>query len=136
MVDKKNKKEYYYGKGGRKTSVAQARIYPKGKGNIEINEKPLADYFPTSDAQAVVTSPLEVTGVKDIDIKVKVKGGGKTGQAEATRHAISRAFLDLDEETYRPLLKAQGFLTRDARKTERKKFGRKKARKSPQWSKR
>ena len=137
MTDKKTKKEYYYGKGGRKTSGAQARIYPKGKGKITINEKDLKDYFPTTDLQNTVYEALELVSLKDtVDVSIKVTGGGKTGQAGAIRHAISRALLDLDTEAYRPLLKAQGFLTRDARMKERKKFGLKKARKAPQWSKR
>ena len=136
MSDKKTKKEYYYGKGGRKTSVAQARLYLKGKGDIKVNDKEFTDYFPTEELQLIVKSAAQVVGLEGIDISLKISGGGKSGQAGAARHAISRALLDLDSDAYRPTLKAEGFLTRDARMKERKKFGLKKARKSPQWSKR
>ncbi|MFA7662311.1 MAG: 30S ribosomal protein S9 [Patescibacteria group bacterium] len=137
MTDKKTKKEYYYGKGGRKTSVAQARIYPKGKGKITVNDKEYTLYFPV-DLQPKIYAPLVAVSLDkaEFDISLKVSGGGTNGQADASRHAIARALLDLDDEAYHPILKAEGFLTRDARKVERKKFGLRKARRSPQWSKR
>jgi small subunit ribosomal protein S9 len=121
--------------GRRKTSVA--RIYVKDcEGKITVNTKDLNAYFPTEVLQTIVQQPLvasENTG--KYDITVNVRGGGTTGQAEATRLAISRALVEIDAEI-RPILKPQGFLTRDPRMVERKKFGRRKARKRFQFSKR
>lgn len=121
--------------GRRKTAVA--RIYvTKGKGNITINKKKLNTYFPTATLQYKINQPLALTNnEKRFDIKVNVFGGGMTGQAEAIRLAISRAMCELDEEN-RSVLKPEGLLTRDPRMVERKKFGRKKARKKFQFSKR
>ncbi len=121
--------------GRRKTSVA--RLYMEsGKGNITINGRELGTYFPSNVLQIIVKQPLTlVDKVTSFDIKVNVDGGGSTGQAEAIRLAISRALCELDAE-HRPPLKGEGFLTRDPRMVERKKFGRRKARRAFQFSKR
>ncbi|MBT8254237.1 MAG: 30S ribosomal protein S9 [Flavobacteriaceae bacterium] len=121
--------------GRRKTAVA--RVYlSKGKGNITVNKRDVASYFPTQTLLYKVNQPLVMTGNdKNFDIKVNVYGGGVTGQAEAVRLALSRAMCELDEEN-RSILKPEGLLTRDPRMVERKKFGQKKARKKFQFSKR
>ena len=123
------------GTGRRKTAVA--RVYlSKGKGKITINHRTLEEYFPYAIQQVTVKSPMTVLDVEGkYDINVNCKGGGFNAQAEAIRHGISRAFDELDE-TNRPVLKANGFLTRDSRMVERKKYGQKKARKRVQFSKR
>lgn len=125
----------YYGTGRRKTSTA--RVFAKaGTGNIVVNQLPLDKYFGRETARMVVRQPLELVEMTDkLDIYVTVKGGGITGQAGAIRHGITRALLELDE-ALRPSLRAAGFVTRDARKVERKKVGLRKARKKPQFSKR
>lgn len=121
--------------GRRKTSVARIYMQP-GKGEIKINNKDYTEYFPIDIMQIVVKQPLAIVDVEGkYDIKVNVDGGGFKGQAEAVRLAISRALCEIDEE-FRPALKKEGFLTRDARMVERKKYGRKKARKRFQFSKR
>ena len=121
--------------GRRKTAVA--RVYlSKGKGDISINKKPLADYFPTATLQYKINQPLALTdSLGKFDLKISVLGGGPNGQAEAVRLAISRALCAVDEE-HRAALKPEGLLTRDPRMVERKKFGQKKARKKFQFSKR
>jgi small subunit ribosomal protein S9 len=121
--------------GRRKTSVA--RVYLRnGKGKITINKRDLGEYFPLTWRQKSVTSPFEVTGTTgQFDLVVNVKGGGLTGQAEAIRMGVSRALVDLDEE-HRKLLREAGFMTRDSRMVERKKYGQPKARKRFQFSKR
>ena len=121
--------------GRRKAAVA--RIYvKKGTGKVEINGKELAQYFPMLDTQTKVMDPLTITGLaNEFDIKVNVAGGGFKGQAEAIRMAISRALVEVDENNKKPL-KERKFLTRDSREVERKKFGKPKARKSFQFSKR
>lgn len=121
--------------GRRKTSVA--RIYMKaGKGEIIINDKPLLEYFPSEILRIIVAQPLETLNQNgNYDISINVKGGGTTGQAEAIRLAISRALVENDAES-KPALKKEGFLTRDPRMVERKKPGRKKARRRFQFSKR
>lgn len=125
----------YQGTGRRKTSVARAYMTP-GTGQIIINGKQLDDYLPLDTLKMVVRSPFEVTETTEqYDVKINVNGGGYNGQAGAIRHAISRALLDVSVD-YRASLKAAGFLTRDARKKERKKYGLKGARKAPQFSKR
>lgn len=125
----------FQGTGRRKTSVARVRLLP-GSGNITINKKDLEDYFDYDTLKVIVKSPLEVTDNLDkYDVIVNVHGGGYTGQAGAIRHGISRALLQADSET-RPALKQAGFLTRDPRMVERKKYGLKKARRAPQFSKR
>lgn len=129
-------KKYIYAKGARKSSVAQVRLFEKGKGSVEVNSLKLKEYFKTPALQDVAVSPLKLTShLKDLDVTIKVHSGGQQGQADACRHAISRALVALDKEL-RPALKAEGFLTRDPRVKERKKPGLKRARKSPQWSKR
>ena len=121
--------------GRRKTSVARVFI-SKGKGNVTVNKKKYTDYFTTATLQYKIIQPFSLTDLKDsFDLKVTVKGGGITGQAEAIRLAISRALCKIDAEN-RSLLKPDGLLTRDPRMVERKKFGQKKARKKFQFSKR
>jgi small subunit ribosomal protein S9 len=135
-----NEKVVFKGKflsavGRRKRSIAQVRLYDKGKGVIIVNDKKLSDYFPATGTM-VVQQPLKLAGLqRSLDISVHVSGGGSTGQAEAIRHGISRALVKMNEEL-RPTLKTKDMLTRDARRTERKKPGLKKARRAPQWSKR
>jgi len=125
----------FYATGRRKTS--SARVYlTKGKGNISVNNRTLEEYFGREVAQMLVKQPLKLLDLDEkVDLKIMVKGGGSFGQAGAIRHGISRALLEFDEEL-RPQLKQAGFLTRDPRKVERKKFGLKKARKREQYSKR
>ncbi|MBQ7201630.1 MAG: 30S ribosomal protein S9 [Eubacterium sp.] len=125
----------FYGTGRRKSSVARVYITP-GTGKVTINKKDMDDYFGLDTLKIIVRQPLEVTGTADkYDVKVTVRGGGFTGQAGAIRHGIARALNKADEEFRAPLKKA-GFLTRDAREKERKKYGLKKARRAPQFSKR
>jgi small subunit ribosomal protein S9 len=121
--------------GRRKTSVA--RIYLSvGKGDIKINGREVAEYFPVETLQIILKQPFgTVNGTDGYDVKVNVRGGGITGQAEATRMAIARALCELNPD-FRPALKKEGFLTRDARMVERKKYGRAKARRRFQFSKR
>jgi small subunit ribosomal protein S9 len=126
----------YTGTGRRKSSVARVRLIP-GKGNILINKKSLDDYFGMEILKREVRRPFEVTGVEGkFDVVATVRGGGFTGQAGALRHGISRALATSDRETFRAPLKAAGFLTRDPRMKERKKYGLKKARRASQFSKR
>lgn len=128
--------EYYYGTGKRKTAVARVRLYKNGKGDLTVNDQEGAKYFSLTKLIAVLNAPLRLTSLtKKFDITVKVDGGGVVSQAEAIRHAIARALLKYDE-ALRITLKKAGFLTRDARKKERKKPGLKKARRAPQFSKR
>ncbi|AEY64754.1 MULTISPECIES: 30S ribosomal protein S9 [Eubacteriales] len=128
-------KVYYYGTGRRKKSVARVRLVP-GEGKILINDRSLDDYFGLETLKVIVKQPLTLTDtVAKFDVICKVIGGGFTGQAGAIRHGISRALLKADEEL-RPALKKAGFLTRDPRMKERKKYGLKKARRAPQFSKR
>ena len=126
----------YYGTGRRKSSIARVYLMP-GKGNITINKRDIDEYFGLETLKVVVRQPLALTNTEDkFDITVNVRGGGFTGQAGAIRHGISRALLQVDAEEYRPLLKKAGFLTRDPRMKERKKYGLKAARRAPQFSKR
>jgi small subunit ribosomal protein S9 len=125
----------YYGTGRRKTAVARVYLRP-GSGNITVNRRDFDDYFPNQVLKMVIRQPLLLTETAEkFDILVNVTGGGSTGQAGAIRHGISRALLEYNAEL-RPRLKAAGFLTRDARKVERKKPGQPKARKRFQFSKR
>ena len=122
--------------GRRKAAVARVYV-SEGTGKITINNRDLANYFPSSILQFVVKQPLALTETTEkFDVLVNVHGGGYTGQAGAIRHGISRALLEVDSEEYRPLLKKAGFLTRDPRMKERKKYGLKAARRAPQFSKR
>ncbi len=125
----------YWGTGRRKTSIARVRLVP-GNGNVLINNKDVEDYFNYETLRTIAREPLVITEQLDkFDVLVNVEGGGFTGQAGAIRHGIARALLEVDPEL-RPILKKAGHLTRDPRMKERKKYGLKKARKSPQFSKR
>ena len=126
----------YYGTGRRKESVARVRLVP-GTGVVTINGRDIDDYFGLETLKTILRQPLELTGtIGKFDVLVNVKGGGFTGQAGAIRHGIARALLEVDEETFRATLKAAGYLTRDPRMKERKKYGLKAARRAPQFSKR
>ncbi len=126
---------YFYGTGRRKKSVARVRVYP-GTGKITINDRDIDNYFGLETLKLIVRQPLALTGTEEkFDIVCRVAGGGVTGQAGAIRHGLSRALLQYDEELRSPLKKA-GFLTRDPRMKERKKYGLKGARRAPQFSKR
>ncbi|MDO8581563.1 MAG: 30S ribosomal protein S9 [bacterium] len=129
-------RKYHRAVGGRKNASAQVHIFPNGKGDITVNGKPLAKYFPYFEFQQIVISPLEQVGQLDkVDVSVKVAGGGTRGQAEATRHGIALALTALNEN-FRRALRKIGYMTRDPRKKERKKPGLKRARRAPQWQKR
>ena len=128
-------KPYFYGTGRRKSSVARVRLY-NGTGKITINDRDIDDYFGLETLKLIVRQPLALTGLTDkIDVVCRVEGGGVTGQAGAIRHGVARALLQQDAEL-RPELKKAGFLTRDPRMKERKKYGLKGARRAPQFSKR
>ena len=128
-------KTSFNGTGRRKNSIARVRLV-NGNGKITINNTDLNEYFGVETLKVIVKQPLDATNTLDkYDVIVKVTGGGISGQAGAIRHGISRALLEANSE-YRPILKSNGFLTRDARMKERKKYGLKKARKAPQFSKR
>jgi small subunit ribosomal protein S9 len=121
--------------GRRKESVARVRLRP-GSGNFSLNGRPLEEYFPSRTQRVLATAPLRTVGKeKELDVEAHLEGGGVTGQAGALRHAIARALIELDE-SLRGDLKKEGFLTRDPREKERRKYGLKKARKAPQYSKR
>jgi small subunit ribosomal protein S9 len=121
--------------GRRKEAICRARLLT-GTGRWEINGRPLEDYFPSATHRMVITEPLRLTSTEGrYDIIAKIEGGGVSGQAGALRHALARALVDMDPDL-RPTLKRAGFLTRDAREKERRKYGLKKARKAPQYSKR
>ena len=125
----------YYGTGRRKSSVARVYLVP-GSGKITVNKRDIEEYFGLETLKLIVRQPLEVTGTTGkFDISINVCGGGTTGQAGAIRHGISRALLEADSD-FRPALKKAGFLTRDPRMKERKKYGLKAARRAPQFSKR
>ena len=130
------KKVQYWGTGRRKKAVARVRVLAGGSGTITVNKRSLDDYFPLDTLKLIVNQPFAETDTAGkFDVIVNVRGGGYTGQAGAIRHGISRALCNVDA-TYRPALKKAGFLTRDPRMKERKKYGLKKARKAPQFSKR
>ena len=132
----KSKKPYHYGTGRRKSSVARVHLFENGTGAITINGRDIDDYFGLETLKLIVRQPLVATELLGkVDIVATVTGGGVTGQAGAIRHGISRALLLVNAE-YRPALKAAGFLTRDPRMKERKKYGLKAARRAPQFSKR
>ena len=131
-----SKKKYFYGTGRRKSSVARVRVYENGTGSITINGRDIDEYFGLETLKLIVRQPLVTTDLLGkVDIVVSVAGGGVSGQAGAIRHGIARALLLVDE-SYRASLKAAGFLTRDPRMKERKKYGLKAARRAPQFSKR
>jgi small subunit ribosomal protein S9 len=132
----KSKKPYHYGTGRRKSSVARVRLFPNGTGSITINGRDIDEYFGLETLKLITRQPLATTDtLGKVDIIATVTGGGVTGQAGALRHGISRALLLMNEE-FRPALKSAGFLTRDPRMKERKKYGLKAARRAPQFSKR
>jgi len=135
MAKASSKKIMFYGTGRRKNAIARVRIVD-GKGKITINNRDIDNYLGIETLKVIVRQPLTATNtLTKYDVICTVKGGGFTGQAGAIRHGISRALLEANSE-YRPILKANGFLTRDPRMKERKKYGLKKARKAPQFSKR
>ena len=132
----KSKKPYLYGTGRRKSSVARVRLYEGGTGKITINTRDIDDYFGLDTLKLITRQPLVLTEtVEKVDIIATVTGGGVTGQAGALRHGIARALLQVNPE-FRPVLKKAGYLTRDPRMKERKKYGLKAARRAPQFSKR
>jgi small subunit ribosomal protein S9 len=123
------------GTGRRKEAVARVRVIP-GTGRVELNGRSLEEYFPGRAHRMIVTAPLRIAGKeKELDVIARLDGGGVSGQAGALRHGIARALIELDPEL-RPALKKEGMLTRDSREKERRKYGLKKARKAPQYSKR
>ena len=131
----KFKGKYLAATGRRKRAIARVRLYKSGQGLIRVNQSKLSEYFPL-ELQAVLRQPLKLIGrLKDFDLSISIKGGGKCGQAEAARHGIAQVLIEADKEV-KEAIRAKGWLTRDARKKERKKPGLKKARRAPQWSKR
>ena len=129
-------KEQYCGTGRRKSSVARVRLVP-GNGKITINKRDIDEYFGLDTLKVIVRQPLTITAtISKFDVIATVEGGGFTGQAGAIRHGIARALLEVDTDAYRATLKQAGFLTRDSRMKERKKYGLKAARRAPQFSKR
>ncbi|HZS42866.1 MAG TPA: 30S ribosomal protein S9 [Candidatus Paceibacterota bacterium] len=129
-------KRYIEAVGRRKTSIARVRILPESKQSYLVNDRDLESYFPTAELRLTATSPLNKAALTEkFKVTVKLKGGGISSQAEALRHGLSRALIEYDREL-RPKLKKEGFLKRNPRMKERRKFGLKKARKAPQWSKR
>ncbi len=135
MAKTSKAKAKFYGTGRRKSSIARVYLVP-GSGNITINKRSIDEYFGLETLKLIVRQPLVATETVDkFDVLVNVHGGGTTGQAGAIRHGISRALLEVDAD-YRPVLKKAGFLTRDPRMKERKKYGLKAARRAPQFSKR
>jgi len=132
----KKKQDYLYAIGRRKTAVAQVRLYKKGEGKFIVNEKEMPVFFSTKELQDRALASLVTVGQDGkLDVTVKVVGGGKVAQAEAVRHGLARTLIQLNPNFRKPLKKA-GFITRDARKKERKKPGLKGARRAPQWTKR
>ena len=132
----KSKKPYHYGTGRRKSSVARVHLFPNGTGSITINGRDIDDYFGLETLKLIVRQPLDATDLLGkVDIVATVTGGGVTGQAGAIRHGIARALLEADPEL-RAALKKAGYLTRDPRMKERKKYGLHAARRAPQFSKR
>lgn len=132
-----SKRQYQYGTGRRKSSVARVRVYENGTGSIIINGRDIDDYFGLDTLKLIVRQPLVTTEtLGKVDVVCTVQGGGVTGQAGAIRHGIARALLQYNSEELRPALKKAGFLTRDPRMKERKKYGLKAARRAPQFSKR
>ena len=136
MQEQNNKRKYFQGLGRRKSAVARVRLYPKGKGDFVINEKTSDQFFKYFEFKKQALDPLKkFKQEKNVDVSVKVNGGGPRGQAEAIQLGIARALVVMNEE-YKMELRKHGFLTRDSRKKERKKPGLKRARRAPQWRKR
>ena len=130
------KGDYYYGTGRRKTAVARVRVYANGDGTITVNGKNAQNYFGQSATyMATIASPLRVLDLDNYTISVRVVGGGTSGQAGAIRHGLARALIRMNAD-FKPALRQAGFLTRDPRMKERKKYGLKRARKAPQYTKR
>jgi len=130
------KEKYFEGIGRRKTAIARVRLFPQKEKSFSVNEKPSENYFPTIELQETILAPLSLTGcLEQFKASAKVKGGGTVSQAEAVRHGVARALV-LFDSSFRKKLKSAGFLKRDPRMRERKKFGLKRARRAPQWSKR
>jgi len=135
-TDKEKESRYIETVGRRKTATARIRLFTQGKKEIIVNDKPLRDYFPLPSLQKTVEEPFEkINSLGKFGVSIKVKGGGFSSQAEACRHGIARALVALNPY-FKKKLKKLGFLTRDPRMRERKKFGLKRARRAPQWSKR
>ncbi len=135
-VEEKAAPRYLMAIGRRKSATARVRLFESGQGRITVNGRELKAYFPVFQLFEMVLAPLKLTGqLENHDISIKVLGGGKQGQAEATRHGITRVLVKWNAD-FKPTLKKAGFLTRDSREKERKKFGLKKARRAPQWAKR
>lgn len=133
---KRVRHSYLYAVGRRKKSVARVRLFKKGEGKITVNGKECDKYFPSFQLQQIIRQPLEAVGkLKEVDLSIKVAGGGAHGQAEAARHGIARALVILEKDL-RKVLKPYGYLRRDPRRKERKKPGLKRARRAPQFSKR
>ncbi len=131
-----NTRPFFYGTGRRKSSVARVRLY-QGSGKVTINGRDIDDYFGLETLKLIVRQPLVLTALNEkFDVECRVAGGGVSGQAGAVRHGIARALLQYDSENLRSALKKAGFLTRDPRMKERKKYGLKAARRAPQFSKR
>lgn len=138
MATKKQKEDdsvYHEAIGRRKTARARVRIREAANPVFVVNTRPLHDFFPARELQQIAIQPIEKLGLSGMKIEVRTTGGGIRGQAEAIRHGVARALIKKDA-SLRPLLKVHGFLTRDARAKERRKFGLKKARRAPQWAKR
>lgn len=134
--EKKSESKYFEAVGRRKTSIARVRLFGGGDSSVLVNNKKLESYFPTKELQYIIEEPLKKVKIKKkFRISAKIKGGGIHSQAEALRHGISRALVKFNAELKKSL-KKEGFLKRDSRMKERRKFGLKKARKAPQWSKR
>lgn len=135
-TDTARKGTYFYAAGKRKTSIASVRLYANGKGSITVNNRAFEQYFPVFTDQDKICAPLRITDTQKLfDIVAKVKGGGVHSQAEAMRHGISKALLEYNS-SLRQTLKTPGYLTRDSRIKERKKYGLHRARRAPQWQKR
>ncbi|MBI2551220.1 30S ribosomal protein S9 [Candidatus Uhrbacteria bacterium] len=128
--------KYIYAIGRRKRAIASVRLFPSGSGQFIVNKMPMKEYFPAETLQMAANAPLRQAGMQEqVDIHATVKGGGVAGQADGVKLGIARALIDLNP-ALRTALKKEGYLTRDSRRRERKKYGKKSARRSPQWSKR
>lgn len=135
-MEKKMDKKYIERIGRRKTSTARVRLTPASKMSYTINDKDIKEYFPTKELEKIVRDVFQTANPeKDFEVTVKVNGGGIHSQAEAVRHGLARAIVEVDE-VFKAVVKKEGYLKRDPRSKERRKFGLKKARKAPQWSKR
>ncbi len=129
------KGRYFEGVGRRKTAIARVRLFPDGKGTITVNGMDADKYFPVVRLAAIVGAPLRELQMTEFDVVAKVSGGGVSAQAEAVRHGLARAIL-VKDPAWKPRLRAMGYVTRDSRMVERKKYGLRKARRAPQWAKR